>query len=326
MSSRGGRPVCQLRWMAAQRARMRAVIRVSSPAGVRSVVVLERELLFERVDDRLDPLADEAERRRGPLGLVGAAGADNQRAQLAGGVFEVAAGEAFVAEDELAVQRLAGEQREPGLAFWRVGGDEVEVDDCAVGAAEQDEPHPPKEARVRGAVTEAAPGRELAAVRRQSALPARQRGGVEQQQCVVEAGQLAGDRPPERDQFRRQLPAPLVIGRLRGQPREQVAQPPASDRQEASLAADPEQRLRDHQADQLVVGDQLRPTAPTTRLGRRRKQRTGSAIDCDQEGVEIGAHVGLQVDGASATPTFDTLALTPYTRITATAVNYRSSI
>jgi len=80
-------------------------------------VVFEPELVFECLDDRFDPLADEAERWLRPGGLVGAAGADDHGAELVDGVFEVAAGEAFVAEDELAVQWLAGEQGEAGFAF-----------------------------------------------------------------------------------------------------------------------------------------------------------------------------------------------------------------
>src|SRR5207302_8974061 len=101
---------------------------------------------------------------------------------------------------------------------------------------------------------------------------------------------------------------------------------PLGNREEAAVARLAEQHLRDHQAEQLVVGECLRPAAPGTWIGR--KERTGSAIDCDQEGVEVGAHVGLQVDGAFTPPTFDTLARAPYPRITATATaaNYRSSI
>src|SRR5439155_25779617 len=166
---------------------------------------------------------------------VRAAGADDQGAELAGGLLEVAPGEAFVAEDELATEGLAGEQREPGFAFGAVGGDEVEVDDRAVGAAQEDEPHPPEEARMGGAVAEAAPGRELAAVAGQPALPTGKWCRVEQPEAVVEAGQLAGDRPPERDQLRRQRPAALVVRRLRGQLRAQVSQPPTRDRQEPPL-------------------------------------------------------------------------------------------
>jgi hypothetical protein len=87
---------------------------------------------------------------------------------------------------------------------------------------------------------------------------------------------------------------------------------------------DAEQHLRDHQTEQLVIGDQRRTAAP--RPPGRRKQRAGSATECNHEGVEVGAYVGLQVDGALATPTFDTLGFGPYMPVAASAVNVRSSI
>src|SRR5712692_3052795 len=163
-------------------------------------VVFELELVFECLDDRFDPLADEADRRLEALGLVLAARPQDEAAELPDRLLELAPGEAFVAEEELAGEGLALEQRESGLALGGVGGDELEVDDGSVGAAEQNEPHPPEPARVGGRVAETAPGRKLASLRRQPALTAGQRCRVEQEQRVVEAGQLAGDRPPERDQ------------------------------------------------------------------------------------------------------------------------------
>src|SRR5580765_4435359 len=291
--------------------------------GLREVV-FEPELVFERVDDRLDPLADLADRRCLSVRFVGSAWAQQERAELADSVFEVHACEAFVGDHELAGGRLPLEQLEHYLALGGVGGDELEVADAAVGAAPEHEPHHRKEAGVRGAVTELAPGSELGAVDGADALTAGQRGRVDEAERVVEAGQLGGDRPPERDQLRRQQPAALVVARLAWQLREEMAEPPLGNAQEAAVARLAEQHLRHHQAEQLIVGRPLRPAAAAPL--RRRKERTGSAIDCDQEGVEVGAHVGLQVDGAFATPTFDTLALAPYTAITAPTVNYRSSI
>jgi len=143
----------------------------------------------------------------------------------------------------------------------------------------------------------------------------------------VETRQLAGDRPPEGDELGGKRPAALVVGGLGGKAREEVRQAPARDRQETALARDPKQHLRHHQADELVVADEPGSSASALGLRRRRKERAGSAIDCDQEGVEVGVtHCGLLVDIALATPTFDTLVSAPYPVITAWAVNYRSRI
>src|SRR5213596_2938246 len=104
-----------------------------------------------------------------------------------------------------------------------------------------------------------------------------------------------------------------------------MTEPPPSATQEGAVTRALQQHLRDHQREELVVADQLRTAAARRPLGR--KQCAGSAIERDHEGVEVGAHVGLLVDGALAPPTFDTLNFGPcYPTLTAAAVNYRSTI
>lgn len=103
---------------------------------------LKLELVFERGDDRLDPLPDPADRGK-PLRLVDAAGTDEAGAELAHRLGELAAGEALVAGQELAFDRLPLEQGECGLALGGVGGDEVEIAHTAVRPAEQNEAHAP---------------------------------------------------------------------------------------------------------------------------------------------------------------------------------------
>lgn len=120
-----------------------------------SAVALEQELVFERVDDRLDSLPDPADRRAGPVGLVGAAGAQQEGPELAHGGFEVGAGEALVADQERTLEWVGLEQCERRFTFGGVGGNEVEVADGAVGGAEQDELKAPVAARVGGAVAKA---------------------------------------------------------------------------------------------------------------------------------------------------------------------------
>src|SRR5919198_2806393 len=293
-------------------------------AGGSREMALEAELLLERVDDRLDALADAPDRRRGALWFVGAGGAEQEGAEFGDGLLEVGAREAFVGDHELTDGRLPAKQLERGLALGSVGGDEVEVPDATVRAAPEDEPHAPVEARVGGRVAEAAPGRELGAVDRLHALPAGQRGRVHVAERVVEAGQLAGDRAPQRDQLGRKLPTALLVARLARQRREEMPQPPSGGGKEAAIARPPQQHLRDHQREQFVVGNQLRTPAPP--LARGRKERASSAIDCDHEGVEVGAHVGLLVDGALTPPTFDTRLFSPYPVNAGQPVDYRSSI
>jgi hypothetical protein len=104
-----------------------------------------------------------------------------------------------------------------------------------------------------------------------------------------------------------------------------MPEPTAGAPHEAAVARALQQHLGDHQRQQLVVADLLRPAAARRPLGR--KQCTGSAIKRDHKGVEVGAHVGLLADGALTPPTFDTLNLGPcYSTLTNSTANYRSTI
>jgi hypothetical protein len=300
------------------------VILAQSPSGVLTRWCSSRSwsfrlLTIDSIRCRMKPIAGWPR-----SGSSSRRGRENERVEFADGLFEVVPGVALVADDELARDRLAGEQRERRLALGRVCGDEVKVADASVWVADEDELHSPVEAGVGSRVAEAAPGGELGAVDGLHALPAGQRRRVDEAKLVVEAGELASDRAPERDQLRRELPAALVVARLARQLREQMPESPTSNREEAAVARLTEQHLRHHRAEQLIVGDPLGPTAPWPRVGR--KERAGSAIECDYEGVEVGAHAGLQADGAFATPTFDTLVSGPCPMITPPPVNYRSSI
>jgi hypothetical protein len=84
----------------------------------------EAELVFGAVDDRFDLLPDPADRRVGPVGLVGAAGTQQQRRQLADGGFEVAPAKPLsqtivAASIGLASSNASAASRSPLLAATR---------------------------------------------------------------------------------------------------------------------------------------------------------------------------------------------------------------
>src|SRR5207342_2277560 len=118
-------------------------------------VVFEPELLFERVDDRLDPLADGPDRGRCSLWLVTSTGTQQQPAELGDSLLEVGAGEALVGDYKLPERRLAFEPLEHRLALSWTGGHEVGVAHAAVRPAAEVAPKPPVEARVGGRIAEA---------------------------------------------------------------------------------------------------------------------------------------------------------------------------
>src|SRR3990170_1807713 len=72
-----------------------------------AAVAFERELAFDRVDDRFDPLADAAEGAVAGL-FVAAVGAQEGARERGDDLFELFAGEAFVAYDELVALQGAG--------------------------------------------------------------------------------------------------------------------------------------------------------------------------------------------------------------------------
>jgi hypothetical protein len=83
-----------------------------------------------------------------------------------------------------------------------------------------------------------------------------------------------------------------------------VPQPAGGEPQPAPLRAEPEQDLRDRQADQLGIGEPGRPAWPTAWP----ELLVDGDVQCDDEGVEVGVHeVSLEVDVAFATPTLGAL-------------------
>jgi hypothetical protein len=206
----------------------------------------------------------------GGLGRLGSSlrlGLSQQRAQLADGGFEVGAGEALVADDRGALDRVGFQQRERRFALALVGGDQVEVEDRAVRSAEQQQFEAPVAARVGRAVAEAGPGRELAAAGRLERLATGKRRRVEEPQVVARAERLGSECLPEQHQLRRQRPAALVVARLRREIGKEVTEPAAG-----AITRALQQHLGDHQRQQLVVANQLRAAAARRPLGRNNAQ------------------------------------------------------
>jgi hypothetical protein len=109
-------------------------------------VAFEAEAVFEREEDRLDPLTDP--RQDGPAaGFVLARGTQDPRAEALGGLgLEVASGVALVADDQLAAMQPDREQPQRDVAFFLVGGGQDRGPGRAVRGGQQVQPHAPKPA------------------------------------------------------------------------------------------------------------------------------------------------------------------------------------
>ena len=133
---------------------------------------------------------------------------------------------------------------------------------------------------------------------------ARHRGRVDQPQLVAPARGVGGQVTDREGDQRPGTAKPAVVGRGGGQVREQMPQPLAGKAQPAPLRAEAEQDLGNRQADQLGVAQLGRPA----RSAAWAEQLIDHDVECDDEGVEVGAHeASLEVDEAVATSTLGAL-------------------
>src|SRR5258705_5415912 len=148
-------------------------------------VAFEGEDVFAGLEDRFDPLPDWGE-VGAARGFVFAVWPDDRRVELGGGVFELAAGVAFVADHEqVAVSLAALEQGQADVAFgsFRRGQDQR-----ARGAIEGEQAvqaEAPEVAAVACAVAVVGGVSKLAAPSRFDAARALDRCRVDQHQIVV---------------------------------------------------------------------------------------------------------------------------------------------
>ena len=172
-------------------ARTRWQMRAQTPWRVRPPWRSSESLAFGRFDDRFDPLADPAEVAVA-VGLVFAVGAEEPGGELADDLFELRAGEPFVADDELvtlegAVVAHPVEERCGDLAFGLVGRRRGRSR-CGIpsGGADEVEPEAPEVAAVRGAVAVGGIAGQVGALDRLARLAARNRRRIQQPQPVTE--------------------------------------------------------------------------------------------------------------------------------------------
>jgi hypothetical protein len=99
----------------------------------------------------------------------------------------------------------------------------------------------------------------------------------------------------------------LEVAGLSGRPREQVAQAPAGDGQEAPVRGDAHRHLGDRQGDHLGIVELAAGVG-----GPAGQEIVRGDINRGAEGVEVGVHRGLRVDGAIATADFGPSARGPF--------------
>src|SRR5438445_7878154 len=197
-------------------------------------VALRGELVLELVEDRLDPLAhatEVAETSR----LAAAVWAQEGSAEEGDELFDLSAGEPFVADHRVAVEVDSFEHPGDDLALGLVGGGQLEGDRHPVGGGQQVELEAPEVARVRSAVAVGSMLGELRSPHCLARLPAGDRGGVDKPQPVAPGGGDPSQIPQQPDELGSEVADPLVVAGLTGDVGEEVAETTCGEADEASL-------------------------------------------------------------------------------------------
>src|SRR5918993_5694031 len=267
-------------------------------------VAFQAELVFEGVEDGLDPLADPAQVAE-PGRLISPVGADQPHLQLRDQLREGPAGEALVAQDDhaWAQDALAGGPVQQGfgdLALTLSGVGQAPGHRHPVRAGQHIQLEPPVPAAVAGVIAIAGPAGQRRTLAGLAALAAGDRGSVQQPPLVTPGRTGHRHRVQDgNDQWRGPTQA-AVVGRLAADIGEQVPQPATDGPKPAPLGVIAEQDLGDRQTDQLGVRQPRRPARPAAGF----QQLVDGDIECDDEVVETGVHeASLEVDVAEATPT-----------------------
>src|SRR5579871_3436890 len=271
-----------------------------------AAVAFEGEEVFEGPEDRLDSLADRRETRSSARFVFAARTHDRgvQFVDLAG---EVAAGVALVAQQRLAAGASgASKQLKADVALVTLGRGERKRSRRAVRCEDRMQAKAPEEPGMTGAPAVVGSVAQLRAVGGFTAAGTLDRRRVDEQQIILEPWALAREDSQQPLDRVRQAPAALVVPRLRGQLRKQVRESLPGNLEEAPIARDPHDRLRNAERDDLRVRDPS-PGVPGP-LGQEIVRR---AINDGAESVEVGVHRGLQVDGALDTADFGLSATNP---------------
>src|SRR5580698_356896 len=279
-------------------------------------VVLEGEGSLAAPEDALYALADRRE-VWASAGLVFAAGSDDRGVHLADTGGELASRVALIADQrDRALPACAGEQLKRDVPLITFGGSYRDRSGCPVGRGQQVQPETPEEPAVAGAVAVVSGIAECRALDRLAASGALNRGGVHEQQIVIEPRALAGEHAHQPLKRLGQAPAALEVPGLGGDLREQVTQILGGDREEPPVRRYPHDRLRDAERDDLRICDA--PSGVPRPTGQEIVSRD---INSSKQQVEVGVHRDpLRVGGwLLSTADFDPAAYKP-SKTTAPAV------
>jgi hypothetical protein len=270
-------------------------------------VTLESEEILAGPEDGLDALAN-GRQVRSLAGFVPAVGPDHACPQILDFSSELPTHVSLVRKEGLSTPAFAaGEEFETHLPLVSLGRSQLKRSGCPVRREDGVQPKPPEIAGVRGTVAIVGRVRKSGAQGRLPAAGALDGSGVDEQEVVGESWASRGKDPQQPFDGIREPPPTLEVSGLAGNLRKQVAQLSASRPKKASVRRDAHDGLGHAQSDDLGIGC---PSAGVT--GSLWQKIIGRAINDGAEGVEVGVHRGLLVDGVFGTADFGLSAPNPF--------------
>lgn len=274
-----------------------------------STVTLQGEDILAGPEDRLDALTNRGKMRTLP-GFVLASGPDHRCLKGGNGRGELFARVALVAEQHLpAFPTAALEEFDPDLSFVFFGRGDFKGPGSTVSGEDGMQPDAPEVAGVRSAVPVVTDVRKCGAKRRIPASTALDRGGVDKQEIVVETGALLAKDDQQPGEVRSETTPTFEVAGLIRDVRKEMGKRALRPSKEAPVGRLPHDGLGHRQGDDLSIS-RLPSRVPSSFW----QKIIGCAINEGAEGVEVGVHRGLLVDGVLDTADFGPPASNPFCR------------
>jgi hypothetical protein len=270
-------------------------------------VTFQGEDVLAGVENGLDSLAERSQMRTFS-GLVFSLGPHHGSLKVVGGRSELLARVPLVGKEDLpSLASAPAEEVEPHLPLIPFGRAEQIGAGSAVDGKDTVQTHPPEVAGVRGAVAVIANVSKSGAECRLPASPTFDRGGVNKQKVVVETGALLTKEDEQPPKDRGETAPALEVASLSGDTGKQMRKRSLCPSKETPVGGLTHDGLGHRQGDDLGVG-----RAPTGVGPSFWQKIIGCAINECAEGVEVGAHRGLLVDGVLDTVDFGPSASNPF--------------
>ena len=269
-------------------------------------VTFKGKYVFAGPKHRFDPLADGSKVWPSSF-LIGPGRTDDGATQSLDLVREVFPRIPFVTDDGLSAFKRAGEQKQRHLPFRLVGWSQLDSPGSPIRRAEQMQTTSPEPAGMAARISIAGDigkGRAPGGFHRTAAF---HRGGIKEQEIIVCAGTLRAKDPEEPLDGSGETHPALVKSVLSRKNGEEMPDLPTGGPQEAAVRGEAHEDLSNSQGDDLGIGG----LAPGVSFGLWQKI-IGRAINDGAEGVEVGVHRGLLVDGVLDTVDFGLSASNPF--------------